>query len=251
MRLLALDFDGVIADSAAEAFVVALRTYRVVFGERCGFGSEAEHDAQLFARFVEGMPLGNRAEDYAVCLSAIDGGIPIADQAAYDAFYASQGAASLRAFHRRFYKERAAWAAADPTGWLACMPPYAGIPELLRRCRDNVQLAIATAKDRRSVAQLLAHYGIGELFPEPWVLDKEVGVRKRSHLEWLAREAGLPFAELTFVDDKLNHLEDVAELGVRCVLAAWGYNGAREHEAARARGLEVCTLAQFETRLFG
>ena len=43
---------------------------------------------------------------------------------------------------------------------------------------------------------------------------------------------GTEYAELTFVDDKLNHLETVAPLGVRCVLAAWGYNGERERRAA-------------------
>ena len=39
------------------------------------------------------------------------------------------------------------------------------------------------------------------------------------------------------MDDKVNHLEAVAPLGVRCALAAWGYNGAREQDRAREAGL--------------
>ena len=35
------------------------------------------------------------------------------------------------------------------------------------------------------------------------------------------------------------------------VLAAWGYNGAREAEEARARGYAVCALDDFEATLFG
>ncbi|NIU75284.1 MAG: hypothetical protein GWN71_17390, partial [Gammaproteobacteria bacterium] len=42
----------------------------------------------------------------------------------------------------------------------------------------------------------------------------------------------------------------VAKLGVRCALAAWGYNGEREQRRARERGLLVCTLADVEEQLF-
>ena len=60
----------------------------------------------------------------------------------------------------------------------------------------------------------------------------------------------MPFERIVFVDDKVNHLEDVASLGVRCTLAAWGYNGPREHELARHRGFDVCSLAEAERVLF-
>ena len=55
---------------------------------------------------------------------------------------------------------------------------------------------------------------------------------------------------MTFVDDKLNHLEAVAPLGVRCALAAWGYNGPREQDAARRSGFLVCDLDDVEGKLF-
>ena len=130
VKLLALDFDGVICDSASEAFVVAVRSFGVVFPER-SLAPVAEEDAELFARFVEGMPLGNRAEDYAVLLLAIVSGVPLPDQAAYDGFRASIDAGRLRDFHKRFYRVRAAWAESDPAGWLARMSPYPGFCELL------------------------------------------------------------------------------------------------------------------------
>jgi hypothetical protein len=55
---------------------------------------------------------------------------------------------------------------------------------------------------------------------------------------------------MRFVDDKLNHLERAATLGVRPVLAAWGYNSSREHRLARDRGFAVATLANAEEILF-
>jgi phosphoglycolate phosphatase-like HAD superfamily hydrolase len=249
VKLLALDFDGVICDSAREAFVVALRTFAEVFPEH-RLPAAAERDAGLYAGFLESMPLGNRAEDYAVVLAAFASAHALPDQAAYDAFRGSLAAERLRAFHRRFYQVRSAWAERDPAGWLAEMTPYPGLCDVLRRRAHDVRLGIATAKDRGSVGRLLAAYGIADLFPDGFVLDKEAGERKGDHVTKLAAEAGIEPAEVTFVDDKVNHLEDVAGLGARCVLAAWGYNGARERRIAEARGFLVCGLDDFERRVF-
>jgi phosphoglycolate phosphatase-like HAD superfamily hydrolase len=249
VRVLALDFDGVIADSAREAFAVAVRTFGALHPTSCLAGRE--DDAAPLARFLELMPLGNRAEDYAVALMAIERGVEIADQAAYDAFYRSLDAGALRTFHRRFYQVRAAWAQADPEGWLAHTPSYPAICELLRRRAGEAELAIATSKDRRSVGALLEAYGIADLFEGDRVLDKETGVRKRTHVELLARRFACPAREVTFVDDKVNHLFDVASLGARCALAAWGYNGERERREAERAGFLVCELADVEARLFG
>jgi phosphoglycolate phosphatase-like HAD superfamily hydrolase len=111
-------------------------------------------------------------------------------------------------------------------------------------------LAIATAKDARTVDALMRDYGIAALFPPDRVLDKEAGVHKDAHLRRLHEASGIAYSEMVFVDDKVNHLDRVAELGVQCALAAWGYNGEREVELAHQRGYRVCTLADFEEQLF-
>lgn len=262
MRLLALDFDGVISDSAPEAFVVALRTWcelhpetsfrdRRTLREGPGAPSLAAIRAEpLYADFLAAMPLGNRAEDFAVELSAFQDGVPLSDQPSYDRYKESLAADALRTFHKRFYRVRAEMTAADPSAWQRLMGPYPGVPELLRRRAGDAVLAIATAKDRGSVAKLLEVYGIADLFPPGSVLDKETGVSKRSHLEHLQRTHGFAFEEISFVDDKVNHLASVASLGVRCGLAGWGYNGGREAVQARAEGYLVLGLDDVEGQLF-
>ena len=94
-------------------------------------------------------------------------------------------------------------------------------------------------------------YGIDALFEPSRILDKETGSSKRAHLEVLHRRLGVDHEEMTFVDDKVNHLDSVAQLGERCALAAWGYNGPREHDLAKRRGYLVCSLRNVEERLFG
>jgi phosphoglycolate phosphatase-like HAD superfamily hydrolase len=248
VKLLALDFDGVISDSAREAFEVALRTYLEM---RPGSGLGRADRGELYRAFLALMPLGNRAEDYGTALEAIERGEVLPDQNAYDAFRRSRDEEWLGRYHRRFYEVRTALSETERARWLATLAPYPEVVALLRRRAGDCRYAIATSKDRRSVAILLAHYGIADLFEPALVLDKESGANKREHLEHLAAATGLGFAEITFVDDKVNHLDHVAPLGVRCALAAWGYNGPREHGLARARGYLVCTLADAERQLFG
>jgi phosphoglycolate phosphatase-like HAD superfamily hydrolase len=245
MRVLALDFDGVISDSAREAFAVALRTYSSLRPD-----STLEQNEDLYAGFLELMPLGNRAEDYAVILAALEEEATIGDQSAYDSFYRQQDPEQLRIFHEQFYRTRTSWAQRDPEGWRQMLRPYPEVLEVLHRRASQVILAIATAKDGGSVRMLLRDYGIESLFREDLVLDKETGVSKRSHLEHLHQSLEVPFAAVTFVDDKVNHLDQVARLGVRCGLAAWGYNGSREWEAARVAGYLVLHLHDLEAQLF-
>jgi len=260
---LALDFDGVLSDSAPEGFAVGLEVYSemrpastlglVLEGmrRRSSPGRDAITSLPAYHRFLEIIPLGNRAEDFGVALAALDEGIEFADQAAYDRFRVSCGVDFLETFHHRFYAVRVAWMESDAAGWRALMAPYGEFVAILRRHAGEVQLAIATAKDRRSVGFLLRDYGIADLFPEALIFDKETGVSKRSHLEALRRALGCPFGEITFIDDKVNHLDDVVMLGVGTMLAEWGYNGVREIEGARERGHEVCGLETAESQLFG
>ena len=262
MRLLALDFDGVISDSAPESFVVALRTFaalrpesRLAADAAAAVGGEAPSRERVLAHplypaFLELMPLGNRAEDYGVILAALEAGARLPDQAAYDAWRDGLERDWLRTFHKSFYRVRTALSESDPRGWGKLMGPYPRLPAILRRHAGQVVLAIATAKDRRSVAKLLQAYGIADLFPEDRVLDKETGVSKTDHLAHLRAVLGIPYAEMTFLEDKVNHLDAAARLGVRCALAAWGYNGERELRHARARGYLVCTLDDLERQLF-
>jgi phosphoglycolate phosphatase-like HAD superfamily hydrolase len=246
MKVLVLDFDGVISDSAREAFLVARSAWEELEPDRPVTSGDA-----LFQAFLEMMPLGNRAEDYGTAMAALAFGVSFSDQEAYDAFRADRDPTWLKAYHRRFYEVRARLREADPVAWRGLMSPYTPFVEVLRRRAGDVSYAIATSKDRASVDLLLRDYGIDDLFSPDAILDKETGEKKSAHLGLLRERRGLPYADFTFVDDKVNHLDTVARLGVRCALAGWGYNGDRERTLAMERGYLVCGLDDVEARLFG
>jgi phosphoglycolate phosphatase-like HAD superfamily hydrolase len=263
MSILALDFDGVICNGSHEVFVVGLQTY-VDLVPRSAMAGHLQHllavtplssyrfdSDPLLRAFDKLTPLGNRAEDFGAAIMSLDQGIVIDSQEAYDVFLAEQDTEWLSAYHQRFYENRASLSTRDLAEWLRLMSPYESFLELLRRYAPNVTMAIATAKDGRSVRLLLEEFGISDLFPPQLLLDKDVGVRKTVHLQQLARLLSAECSEITFVDDKVNHLQRVAPLGVRCVLAAWGYNDEREHRLARRHGFEIATLQSAEEIIFG
>jgi len=262
VQVLALDFDGVLVDSLRETFFVGLRTYVSLapasvltatsedLGPPARVGDEIEAE-EIYRWHRRLSPLGNRAEDFGATMAAFDEGVALPSQEDYDRFRATRDPEWLHAFHNRFYRERRRLRDEDPAGWLRLQPPYRPLLELLRRRSGETTLAIVTAKDRAAVRLLLEANGADDLFPEDLVLDKEAGAGKRAHLTRLSEALPVPFEAITFVDDKLNHLRDVAPLGVRCVLAGWGHNSEREHRQARELGFAVATLETAEELLFG
>ena len=256
MRVIALDFDGVVCDSRDEVLVVALATFADLRPEarlvreraaRCdgdGFEPALPGDDPVALAFDQLMPLGNRAEDFGVALEAIEGGLCLGDQESYDRFRASLDPGSLHHFHDAFYRRRVQLRIAAPERWARLHRSYRPFVDRLGRLAAEATLALATAKDGASARRLLARFGVAELFRDDLVLDKEAGEHKTAHLTRIAERTGRSFAEISFLDDKVNHLEKVAPLGVRGVLAGWGYNTAREHERAARLGFAVAT---FET----
>jgi len=254
VRVLALDFDGVICDSICETFATALHTYAGLVSEsrlvsriesRLGpwpWTAAAIETEPDFARFAELVPLGNRAEDFGVALLAMDTEVAIPDQNAYDALYGSLEGDWLARFHRRFYESRSALRDAAPEPWLALHTDYPRFTQLLHQIAGHITLAVATAKDAASLGLLLDRFGLSGLFRDELRLDKETGVQKTEHLSRLSERLRVPFATITFVDDKVNHLTKVAPLGVRPVLAGWGHNTDRERATARELGFHVADL---------
>ncbi len=263
MDVLALDFDGVIFDSAREAFAVAVKAYAETSpGSRLASHPLAAAGAGLpagyrfdrdpvFRRFMELVPLGNRAEDFGVILGSIEQGLAITSQADYDATRAGREERWLRDYHELFYVHRKRFRTRSPAQWRALQDPYPELVRLLRRRADSVELAILTARDAASVNELLREHGLERLFPPERIYDKETGVSKRAHLRRLRDDLGVEPGRITFVDDKLNHLLAASREGVRAVLAGWGHNTPREHADARRLGFDVASLDTAEELLFG
>jgi phosphoglycolate phosphatase-like HAD superfamily hydrolase len=262
MRMLALDFDGVIVDSGREVFYTALNTYvgmhpnsswRRLLDRIGDLSGALEFDWQAsddFLAFQDLVPLGNRAEDFGVALRIIEAGAGVRDQKSYDDYYRSIDGQWRQDFHEALYRTRNGLRSRHESAWLALHDVYGPLVRLLRRHAASVPYAIATAKDRISVERLLLHHGLVDMFEDRYIYDKEAGMQKTDHLQQLSSDCGVPLRAITFVDDKVNHLVAVSPLNVRCILAGWGCNSRREWQEARAHGFPVATLDSADRVLF-
>ncbi len=253
MGILALDFDGVVCDSMREVVAVATQAYLRLEPDASVVRDLAQRgeDDPRFRTFRRLVPLGNRAEDFGIALAAVQNGITIDTQEEYDHYRRAFDRHWIDIYHKVFYRCRRELIDASPERWLALHRPFTSFLELLDAHASGHTYAIATSKDGASVRRLLEHFGVRDLFRSELIFDKDTGVTKAAHLQALSGQLGCPMASITFVDDKLNHLEKVRSLGVHPVLATWGYNTPREHRLARERGIPIATLTTAEAELFG
>jgi phosphoglycolate phosphatase-like HAD superfamily hydrolase len=252
--LLVFDFDGVISESVHDSFRTAINTYVALFPDHRlpvhkGVNPpelifEIETQFPLFYQmFRQTMPFGNRAEDYFVILNIIENqkSESILDQEAYDRYKSELPSEQLEQYHQYFYWLRRSYQA-DPEKWIRLLPPFPGVVEAIKKLSERFTLAIATSKDVVSIHIQLKLYGLNEYFHNQLILDKEISPHKRDHLIHLHSQSGSPFEQIRFIDDKVLHLIDVADLGVRCFLATWGFNTPREHRIAESNGFKLLKL---------
>lgn len=251
-HVLALDFDGVISDSLLEAYLLTWRIagkidpqLAVVGGRIPGLDnihSFRDENREHWESFSPLVPFGNRAEDYLVIHRAVHQGMIIATQEEFDSFRKTFGPRQLDEFHEEFYRERYHLAEHHREGWVALNKPYPGVREAVEALSSRFELAVATSKDSQTVHALLDSYGLSSLFGQGHVLDKSMGGSKRTHLASLRDIFNCTYEEMTFIDDKVAHLIDCSDLGVRLFMASWGYNSTQEAELAASRNIPVLQI---------
>ncbi len=252
--VLTLDFDGVLCDSLLEAYLLTWNLAGRVAPELAHqlgeaptldtihpFRASHRGHYEAFERIV---PLGNRCEDFLVIQQAVRQAVAIGSQAEFDSFKLTVDKQLQDSFHQRFYKLRYELASSHRRQWLALNEAYPGVRQAIPRLAETFRLGVATSKDRETVIALLRSWGLFELFGEGVVLDKRAGASKRAHLGALRRRFGCRFEEMTFIDDKVSHLLECAGLGVRLLLAGWGYNGPGERAQAAEHGIKTLALEE-------
>lgn len=252
--MIVFDFDGVIGNSIYDSFLTALNAYiEIVPQAREELAGPIEPASsvfkyietypEIFQQFEQLIPLGNHAEDYIVIFKAISEGESDKIKSQED-FYSKRDliAEELRLeYGRTFYRIRHQMQSKDPASWVTLLPPFSEVVKAIRYLYQQHPLAIATAKDMQSVRLLLEEYDLVQAFPYEYIFDKEAGASKRNHLTQIHKKFEVPFNAIHFIDDKVSHLQSVADLGVHCYLATWGFNKDREHQLARDLGFTLLT----------
>ena len=243
-QYLALDFDGVIADSILECLVTAQNAY-AAFQEINQFHTDLSHFSETeIEDFRASRVFIRRGEDYVFLRLAADQNHPIGSQAEFDAFLETH-ASKQDSFRVLFYGMRESLQKNNPTGWLALSPIYSEMELFLKQVKDHDSIYIVTTKDLHSVQLILNSRGIQ--LPVEHLFQATKSYRTPDILKEILNLENLEPQELHFIDD---HPATVAEVvdhtEVPAYCAAWGYNTSAQLSTLKTRSLQVLNLEQFQ-----
>jgi phosphoglycolate phosphatase-like HAD superfamily hydrolase len=236
MDLWALDFDGVLCDSALETGTTGWRAARLIDSSLPEVLPEGY--GQRFAAVRPWLTTGYQSIVMAVLLQRGEDARIAGDLGgATDEFLAAHGL-TTDDLKRVFGGARDDWIESDFAGWLALHSFYPGtIAALQRRLADGGATRIVTTKNSRFALALLESAGVA--FPDAHLYGLEAGP-KVDVLKALQSECD--GAVIHFVEDRLKALEAVAAdpilHAVRLYLADWGFLT----EADRQRGREMARV---------
>lgn len=248
-NVLALDFDGVLCDSARETGVTAWRAGRHVWP---GEWDNEDPPSAVLERFCQLRPLletGYQAiplmrlswEEY----SREEVGSRFEDLLA--GAIAKTGR-TVDELIQLFGETRDAWLREDPDGWLQCHRFFPGTVQRLVRALERWPVYILTTKQERFVRRLLSAQNV--LFPHERIFGLDTGKKKTEILRELSIAWPGANRALHFVEDRLATLDKVASVPglarVHLYLAGWGYNIDDDRARAKADSrISVLTLADF------
>ena len=243
--LLALDFDGVICDTAREACRSAWQVCR----ELVALNGDTP-PPELMSMFVRLRPVLEHGWEFPVLVLAILDGIPEATlREAFQTTVRQQVLEKYRLTPRELaarvdgVRDRAIRRGLDE--WLADQALYPGMADRLRTSLERQELIyVITTKEGRFAQKLLETHGV--TLPPERVWGKEQARPKPELLRVLAKTHGLAYRDIWFVEDRLKTLQavereaDLAAVGL--YLALWGYVLPMDRDAA-ARDPRIIPLS--------
>ncbi|NOS88029.1 MAG: HAD family hydrolase [Methylococcaceae bacterium] len=227
----ALDFDGVICDSAVETALTGWKA-----------ASQLWHDMpdtappSMEAQFRRVRPMIETGYEAILAMRMLHLGHSVDTIVGHYAELLPQllsdSQATVDELKIRFGATRDAWIAENRADWVQMNPLFAGIADKLRQLAQQHTWYIVTTKQERFVQHILTAHGIDLAQEQIFGLDRAMS--KVDVL--LALQHRHPEATLYFVEDRLPTLINVSKhpdlSQVQLILARWGYNTEADQQAA-------------------
>ena len=241
---LALDFDGVIADSVEECLVVGHNAYALTGGESDAIHHLSDLDSETIEEAKRLRSFIRSGQDYVYIFKVLDLNVQISNQSEYDRFTSEHQEDHDRYFDL-FYRVRTEMLDRDAKAWAELNPLYPGMKEFLDAF-DQDRLFIVTTKKVEYAQTILQNNQITLSTTRMYQATREYS--KQDILSKLAEELRVKPLSIHFVDDQIDTLTNVQPTGVQCYLAAWGYNNPDQVYQARVQNIPVLSLTSFLDR---
>jgi phosphoglycolate phosphatase-like HAD superfamily hydrolase len=246
MKILAVDFDGAISDSALKSLFVSHNAYCKYFGSEVkkNFGGKLftfnnweEIKKQYKKEMDDYRRLRSYIElsgDFFVIIKIMEEQIQIKDQQEFIA-YRNQ----LQIYYK-FFREKEKWQKKSFRKWFFLSPVFHEVVKGIQRfLQEGQKIVIATSNLREDIYNAFQPEYLGFKIDIEDIFDKNFGKHKAEHMQAIAKKYGVALEEIYFIDDQLSYLIGTDTLGVNVFLAGWGYCTESQKEEAKKRKITV------------
>jgi phosphoglycolate phosphatase-like HAD superfamily hydrolase len=251
MKVLAVDYDGVIVDSVMDSLFVSHNAYLRLLGSanRQKFGGQLftfqnwpiiqQKYSKEIQYYRSLRPYIRGATDYGLIQKLMEEGKHIQSQREFDQ-HRETVQFDFKKFDDAFYQERKRLQQENFKGWLSLEPPYKEVIRCIHQfVQEGMKVMIATSNRREYIARAFQPlYHDVPIEPED-ILDNRFGEDKSSQMHHICDKYGVDYQDIYFVDDQLAHLEQTRDLGIHVFLAGWSYATGKQKKDARAQGIPV------------
>ena len=240
----ALDFDGVICDSAIETAITGWKAAGQIWTDMHGSVPE-----NLIEQFRQVRPIIETGYEAILAMRLLFLGESCeaiySDYGAKTSQLLEQAKVTTDALKKIFGETRDLWIAEDLSDWIRMNPLFDGIVEKLRVLGQAHDWYVVTTKQERFVKHILSAHGVELDEARIFGLDRQMS--KPEVLRHL--QSMYPEQRMVFVEDRLPTLinvqkqPDLTEVELR--FALWGYNTDADKRMAEKSGFTVQALSEF------
>jgi len=251
LKILALDFDGVIVDSVLDSLFVGHNAYLRLYdpGEKKYFGGELfifENWEETKKQYQEEIkyyrtlrPYIRGATDYGLLQKLIEENKFVKNQEEFDN-YRKEVEFDFEAYEKEFYKERERLQNINYRAWFNLGPPYTKVIEGIKKLlEERTKIVIATSNRRKAIAKCFTPKYFGFTIKPEDILDKRYGEDKSEQMKQIVNLYQIKFEDIYFVDDQVSHLIQTRPLGVKVLLAGWSYATDIQKEETRKQNIPI------------
>lgn len=241
-KFYALDFDGVICDSAVETSITAWKACQQLWQDMSGDISDV-----LIDQFRQVRPVLETGYEAILIVRLLYTGISahslVSNYESMTNKLIDEESLLPEQLKQLFGSTRDYWIKSDAEDWLKMNPLFEGISDKLAQI-DTEHCYIITTKQERFVHQILAANNI--VIPEHQVFGLDRNMNKRQVLALLQQRTD---RTILFVEDRLPTLINVQkdpELeAVKLLFADWGYNTQEDKQQAEVLAIKRIGLSAF------
>ena len=251
MKILAVDFDGVISDSALKSLFVSHNAYCKYYDSKVS----KNFDGKLFTfenwetmkkKYQDVMAYYHRLRsyielsgDFYVIIKIIEEKIKIDNQQEFIA-YRKKLQFDYQFFRELFFKEKEEWQRESFKKWFFLSPVFHEVVKGIQWFqKEGQKVVIATSNLGEAIHRAFQPEYIGFKMDIEDIFDKNYGKHKAEHMQAIANKYGVALEDIYFVDDQLSYLIGTDALGVNVFLAGWGYCTESQKIQARKEKIPI------------